>query len=187
MQLIFRFIGVPVAACLAACGEFRPPLSTEAVVSTSGPCGAGSYVRAELYGAIRSTLDWSTNLTCDGMPRPDGQGARLRLSGPAPVGDTQQLALILGMPGLVRGAIADELQTNVTLIAEDQGLFFSTTDAANCWTDIVEHAARDGSRDTYRVSGVLYCVAPLPEVNGSKSITLGDLKFAGTLTWKIPE
>lgn len=136
---------------------------------------------------MRGSLVWSTDLSCAGMPRPGGQGARLRLSGPAPVDETQQLALILGLPDLERGATGREIQTNVTLIAEEQGLFFSTTDAANCWTDITEQTALGSAADTYRIAGVLYCVAPLPEVNGSKNITLGDLEFSSILNWKQPE
>lgn len=157
------------------------------MASASGACGAGSYVRAELYGAVRGTLSWNAELSCEGMPRPDGQGARLRLSGPAPADGAQQLALILGLPDLKRGTAGNEIQTNVTLIAEEQGLFFSTTDAANCWSDITEQTALAGNDDTYRIVGMLYCVAPLPEVNGSKNITLGELEFASILNWKRPE
>lgn len=172
---------------LAACGDPPKSQAEDSVAGVTGACGADRYVRAELYGAIRGSLDWSTQLACEGMPRPNGQGARLRLSGPAPGNATQQLALIMGLPDLRRGMTGDELRTNVTLIAEEQGLFFSTTDAASCWTDINEHAAVSSGADGYRISGVLYCVAPLPEVNGSKSINLGELEFAGTMNWKKPE
>ena len=173
------------AALVVSCGESvpEPPVGG----ADARLCGPGSYVHAELYGALGGALDWRANLACEGMPRPAGQGARLRLSGPAPGDEDQQLALILGIRGLERGATGDGLQTHVTLIAEDQGLFFSTTDAASCWTDIAGHAAIDGSMDAYQISGVLYCVAPLPEVNGSKSVTLGELEFAATLNWKARE
>lgn len=187
MQLNLLFCCVATAALVVSCGESVPESSAGANAPDARSCGPGSYVTAELYGALSGSLDWRANLACEGMPRPAGQGARLRLSGPAPVDEDQQLALILGIRGLKRGATGDGLQTHVTLIAEDQGLFFSTTDAANCWSDIAEHAAIDGSVDAFRISGVLYCVAALPEINGSKSITLGELAFATTLNWKAPE
>lgn len=186
MQLSFIIYCAAATALVASCGESSPerPIVVSAAVST--PCGTGSYLTADLYGAIRSSLDWRSDLTCQGMQRPAGRGARLRLSGAATIGDGQQLALILGMPTLERGAIGEGFQTNVTLIAEDQGLFFSTTDTANCWTDIAEHAAIEAGGETYRISGVLYCVSPLPEVNGNKNVTLSDLKFASRLNWKKP-
>jgi len=187
LQLIFRKLCVAGGVLLVACDGSPPSPPEDSAAGVSGSCGPQSYVRAELYGAVRGALVWSADLACEGMPRPGGQGARLRLSGPAPADGAQQLALILGLPDLERGATGREIQTNVTLIAEEQGLFFSTTDAANCWTDITEQAALEGDADTYRVTGVLYCVAPLPEVNGNKNITLGDLEFSSTLNWKLPE
>ena len=176
-----------MAALVVSCGESVPERPAAISAAETSTCAPGSYVTAELHGALNGSLEWRDNLACQSMPRPAGQGARLRLSGPAPTDEDQQLALILGIRGLERSATGDGLQTHVTLIAEDQGLFFSTTDAANCWSDIAEHAAIEGGTDTFRISGVLYCVAPLPEINGSKSITLSELKFATTLSWKAPE
>jgi hypothetical protein len=66
--------------------------------------------------------------------------------------------------------------------------FFGTQDTENCWADI---ASQDpiGSEDSveYRISGVLYCVAPLAELNGSFSISFTDIRFTGRLSWETPK
>jgi len=40
---------------------------------------------------------------------------------------------------------------------------------------------------TYRIGGVLYCVAPLADLNGNASISFADLKFTGRLDWQLAE
>jgi hypothetical protein len=116
------------------------------------------------------------------MPRPTSKGARLRFAGLT--SENEPLALIFGIPDLHPGATGVELPTNVTLIAENQGRFFSTPDTSSCWTDVLSQGLLDGSSVRYGITGVLYCVAALAEVNGNSSITLGDLKFAGILDWQ---
>ena len=78
--------------------------------------------------------------------------------------------------------------TNVTVIEEDAGRFFSSRDTTTCWTDIDRQEkappGSDGSRqDEYLISGVLYCVAPLAELHGNTSLRFSDLRFVGRLNW----
>ncbi len=153
-------------------------------------CVPDGKLMTEIYGGIRASLDWRPgNLNCEGMPRPNGAGARLRFSGPAMIGDAKrQLAFILGLPDLQRGLTGDELPTNVTVIEEDAGRFFSSRDTTTCWTDIDRQEkappGSDGSRqDEYLISGVLYCVAPLAELHGNASLRFSDLRFVGRLNW----
>jgi len=35
----------------------------------------------------------------------------------------------------------------------------------------------------YSISGLIYCVAPIAELNGAASVTLSDLQFTGQLRW----
>ena len=114
------------------------------------------------------------------MPRPEGAGSRLRFAGPA--GDLS-IAIIIAMPDLERGAAARELGSNVTVIEEGGGRFFSTAGLGNCWTDVHEQRPADDGSDGYFVTGTLYCIAPLAEVNGDSSITVRELEFGGYLDW----
>ncbi|MGH8223930.1 MAG: hypothetical protein ACREQZ_13255, partial [Woeseiaceae bacterium] len=62
----------------------------------------------------------------------------------------------------------------------------ATGDAPSCWSDIERQDAVAGA-NRYRVAGVLYCVAPLAELNGTSSIRLSELRFDGLLDWSNPE
>lgn len=114
------------------------------------------------------------------MPRPDGDGARLRFAGGL---SDRQIAFIIALPGLRRGVMSKELPTTVTLIEEGGGRFFSTVDQDLCWTDILELEADDRSEENYRISGRLYCVAPLTQVNGESDVLIPELEFRGQLDW----
>jgi len=120
--------------------------------------------------------------------RANGAGARLRFAGPSGTTDgKRQLAFILGLPGLVEGETPQELPTNVTLMEEGTGRFFGTRDAGNCWTDIETHEQKmPAESSTYSISGTLYCVAPLANLNGNSSISFADVKFTGQLDWQRP-
>ena len=167
---------------MSACNTPNPPVSEE----ISWPCDADGRLTVELYGGIRETLSWQADdLNCDGMPRPNGEGARLRLSGP--LGD-RTVAFILGIPDLKRGDTGSEFPTNVTLIEEGTGRFFSTQDTSGCWTDIDSHVPVGEEKPLdYRISGTLYCISPLAELNGNSSIGFTELQFVSRLRWKQPE
>lgn len=176
-------------ACLAlyvsGCGD--PVLI--AGEQTSG-CGADGALVAEIYGGVRATIDWGVGtLECEGMPRPNGEGARLRFAGQATTANgDRKLAFIFALPDLDPGETARELPTNVTLMEEGSGRFFGTRDADNCWTDIDLHEPlQPAESSTYRIGGVLYCVAPLADLNGSASISFADLRFTGRLDWQLPK
>lgn len=174
-----------LAVSLSACGE-EPTAAASEAPPPSG-CVTGGSLVAELYGGLRASLAWDAAvLECEGMPRPDGKGARLRFAGPGD--DDARLALILGLPELKRGQAARELPTNVTMIEEDAGRFFNNHDLSNCWTDIHEQTqVADSVPEQFRISGILYCVSPLTELNGSSSVTIGELEFEGVVDWREPE
>jgi hypothetical protein len=157
-----------------------------AVVAQEEPvlrCGSDGQLHTELYGALTARLEWNKNdLHCTGMPRPEGRGARLRFAGTVN-GDEQRIAIIIAIPDLERAARGKELKTNVTVIEEGNGRFFSTPDLDNCLTDITALVALDDADERFSIGGVLYCVSPLPEVNGQSSILISELHFLGLIDW----
>ena len=144
----------------------------------------------ELYGGIRTRLDWgASDLKCEGMPRPGGTGARLHFSGTAVLGgERRHIAIIISLPKLKRGQTAKETPANVTIMEQDRGRFFSSSEASYCLSDIEEQTQlAGGGRDRYVISGILYCVAALVELNGSGGVSMTDLTFSGQLDWHAPE
>jgi len=159
------------------------PVSVAAEEEPILHCGNDGQLSTEIYGAITTRLEWNKNdLECSGMPRPNGRGARLRFAG-ITGGEERHIAIIVALPDLVRDARGDEFKSNVTLIEEGQGRFFSTPDIDNCLTDITSLVALDDSGDRYSISGVLYCLSPLPQVNGASSVSIPELRFSGLIDW----
>jgi hypothetical protein len=170
-----------LAACKPAARTATEPAPEESTALMS--CGDAGYLRGRLYGAIPVSLDWSrTDLACEGMPRPSGRGARLRFAGVAS-GDDLQLAIIIAIPDLERDAVGRELASNVTVIEEGGGRFFSTSDLGNCLTDITILEKLDVDADRYSIGGKLYCVSPLAEINGDSSVLIPELAFLGLVDW----
>ena len=152
----------------------------------SGDCGPAGFVQTELFGALAGQIDWdTTQVVCEGMPRPDENGARLRFAGTVDAADTEafELAFIIALPDLRRGETGKELRSTVTVIEEGAGRFFSNADLDTCWTDVLELDAIPDSDSQQSIRGSLYCVAPLVEVNGESDVTLGDFSFRGLLDW----
>ena len=159
------------------------PGATVAEAQASLQCGADGELHTQLYGAIAAQLDWSRNeLECTGMPRPEGRGVRLRFAGTVG-GSDQRVAMIIAIPDLGREALGKEYRSNVTIIEEGNSRFFSTPDLENCLTDITSLDALDDAGDRFSLGGLLYCVSPLPEVNGDSSISIPELRFQGLLDW----
>ena len=118
----------PLPVVAAVTGQARGLLLAGAACSdtpsyASADCISDAGFSVELYGDLRTTLSWdSSELECAGMPRPFGDGARLRFAGPAIVdGVERRLAFIVALPALQRGATAHELAATVTLIEENNG------------------------------------------------------------------
>jgi len=177
---------------LVACQDPQPVAAEAAALAESGDaaCSGDGYLQVELYGSIRASIDWQAGeLSCKGMPRPDEEGARIRLSGPLDTGDgSRTLAFILGMPDLKIGETGKELPTNVTLIEEGTGRFFGSRDTGECWTDISsQEPVGDDNGSAYRLEGTLYCASPLAELNGNTSVTFTELIFSGRLNWELPK
>lgn len=174
-----------ILGLLAAC---KPATDTQAAATAPEEeplllCGESGRLSAELYGAVETRIDWNQYvLECTGMPRPEGRGVRLRFAGPAAEGELS-LAIIIAIPDLARDMESGEFSSNVTLIEEGNGRFFSTPDLNNCLTAIDSNEALDDSGDRFSITGKLYCVLPLPEINGGSSVSIPELTFSGLLDW----
>ena len=184
---------------LAGCGEEppeeSPPAAPEAAPEPAAgasflpdasagaqDCGEAGFLQVDLFGALAGEDRWTTEtLRCEGMPRPDGAGARLRFAGPFGA-EAQPVAFIIAVPALTQGEVGAELPSNLTLIAEGQGRFFSTPDLEGCWTDISAQTPL-GPEGLYRIDGQIYCISPIPEVNGAGSVSIDEFSFSGLVDW----
>jgi hypothetical protein len=179
---VAKLLTVAAMAYMAGCGDTPEPTAAPSLLPpppASSSCGEHAYLRTNFYGEFSGPVDWAaSDLECEGMPRPGAAGARLRFAGQA--GDLS-LAIIIAMPDFERGAEARELGSNVTVIEEGGGRFFSTSGIGGCWTDVLEQ--RQTGEDLDFVAGRLYCIAPLAEVNGDSSVTLRELEFGGYIDW----
>lgn len=203
-QYVSRMTGATALLWIltTACrGPVAPAAVETAAADTSVPeamgskandlaCGADGRLTVELYGSISASIDWRSDaLACAGMPRPENEGARVRMSGPLATGDeVRTIAFILGLPDLEVGQSGNELPTNVTLIEEGTGRFYSTPDTSGCWTDVRSQLPIGADNDQlYRIEGTLYCISPLAELNGSTSVTFTELNFTGRINWEQPK
>ena len=167
----------PLAACEPA-AIVEPPAPT---VAKENSCGEGSGLETDLYGGIETTLRWSgSEMACESMRRPNGEGLRLRLSGDVS-GET--VAFIIALPELQPGQAGVESPSNVTMTVEGSGRFFSTPDLDSCWTDVQSQTPSPGADGQYTLRGTLLCVDPLGELNGDSAITIPRLEFTAVVNW----
>ena len=172
-------------AILAACSDAPQPGASTGLLPAPPPpakgCGDDGYLETSLYGAIEADIDWyEDTLDCEGMRRPDNAGARLRFAGL--VGE-KRLAIIIAIPSLVPNEREVEMPSNVTIIEEGSGRFFSTAGNEICWTDIVDEEPVDDGSNVHLVTGNLYCISPIFEVNGASSVSVDELDFSGIVDW----
>jgi hypothetical protein len=172
---------LPLLLLAGGCNETAP--------AAAASCADDAAFSVELYGDMRTNLNWAgAELECDGMPRPFGDGARLRFAGPAGTADaSHRLAFIVALPALERGAPANELPATVTLMEEGNGRFYSNQDSEVCWSDVTAQEPVAESGDDYVIRGIVYCMAPLPELNGDGSVTLRELRYSGRVSWRSAE
>ena len=190
-------------ALLVACGQDPEPAPTETTdaadadpVAAATPasvlpvpaqqaigCGEHGMLQATLYGALAGDVSWQAQeMFCEGMPRPDNAGARLRFAGTA--GDPAiPIAFIVAIPGLERGVADAELPSVVTVIEEGRGRFFSTPDLSSCWTDVSAQDVIEADSGTFSVDGEIYCISPIPEVQGNTSLSIQEMRFSGFIDW----
>lgn len=167
-----------------ACGG-EPAAGPQASAASANGCADSAELVGALYGSIEADIDWrGSSLACEGMPRPEGAGARLRFAGTLSREDAgQTLAFIIALPDLERGSTATETPAKVTLIQEDSGRFFSNGEIDVCWSDVSRQERIEDER--YAVQGIVYCVSPLAELNGSGGVSFTELRYAGAVDWSV--
>jgi hypothetical protein len=140
------------------------------------------YLRGRLYGSLEESLDWQgSDMLCDGMPRPEGQGIRL-VFGEQESADQAGLVIVIGLADAVLGEAGGELEANVTVVDQINGQFYSTQAEPRCWVRLTNQLRLKGtSTETWRLDGELYCASALAALTGPGSLTLGDITFSGIM------
>jgi hypothetical protein len=183
------FIGLAAVLFVgaAALRQPLPPAVPDNVPATqtpgaAPPCGNAeeAHFSGELFGALAQRVDWrGAALECAGGLRPGGSGARLVFGGRQR--DGERLLFVLGIDAVAGEIDGRERPTNVTVVDESTGRFFSSGGQGRCWTDVEASTPGDSGDASRRIRGVLYCAGALPSLNDLSSVTLGDLTFAGRL------
>jgi len=189
MALIAVLILLATSACsdesaaVQSAAEQSATTRPEAERMTEGGCIESAELVGALYGSLEADIRWRGDaLSCEGMPRPEGAGARMRFAASLEKSEeSQTLAFIIALPELKRGETAKETPARVTLIQENSGRFFSTGEADVCWSDVTRQEQIAGTQ--YAVEGIVYCVSPLAELNGTGGVSFTELRYAGALDW----
>lgn len=137
-----------------------------------------AFLSGTLYGAIDRVIEWrGTDMTCEGGPRPDGDGVRLVFAAPAREG--ARLVFVIAISGAIGELRGAEHPANLTVIDEASGRFFSAGGQERCWTNV---SSVDGDDQQFRIGGEVYCSGSLPSLSDSSSISLRDFRYSGRLT-----
>jgi len=171
---------------------FSNPIEQTSVVPDTGflvhqslnLCGGESdgFLSGRLYSALDERIDWSgADMNCEGMLRPDGDGIRLLFASQKSRGG--KLVFVFGIDGSLEKLKGKERPTNITIIDESDGRFFSTGGHNRCWATIekIETVLNEAAA-AYQINGEVYCTGGLPSLSDNRSVTLGDFRFSGRLT-----
>lgn len=191
--LLMRFslqTGIALLAALAGCEPAAKEMPEEttsspavAVTAEARHCGDDGFLEAQLFGSIERTIDWSARqVDCESMLRPRGEGMRLRFTGLAA---DQEVSFIIAIPDLEQGIDGRELPAVVTLAVEGSGRFFSTANLDTCFTNIEARSGSDETAELYDVSGTLFCVTALGEINGEAAVSIPEIRFQSPISWSV--
>jgi hypothetical protein len=139
---------------------------------------AQGYLNARLSGAINAEINWSKGVACEGSIRPNG-GLRLKFSQPGI--SAHRLALLFGISGIHAGQDGKVLATNVTIMREGNGQFFSTQ-GDKCVVDNLHQRLMPGSptrKRTYAVEAHGFCNQPARALNGDGAVLVTRFDFVG--------
>ncbi|NCF71976.1 MAG: hypothetical protein GWP67_00605 [Gammaproteobacteria bacterium] len=168
---------------LGACGA---PSEAEVEVDAALPppartCGEHGFATASLFGSIEAEIKWSADdMDCENMRRPNGEGVRMRFAGDL---SGERFAIIIALPGLQPGDSGVEVPSNVTATVEGSGRFFSTPNLDSCWTEVSSQSTLADDDGAHSITGTLFCVAPLGEINGDAAISIPEFSFSAIVNW----
>ncbi len=147
--------------------------------------GEEGFLSMRLRGSLDADIEWrEPQLDCTGMPRPDGQGLRLRFSGP--LEGAGELAVVFAAPALGMGVSARGVPVNVTLLDEAGERIYGTQGDGRCVFDEVEQIAlADASLPprSFRVTARGFCTAPARALDGEGAVLLTRFDFSGLVTY----
>jgi hypothetical protein len=186
-----------LALATGACAQSPSgKVATAAPAPAAGCLAAGDgTLQARLRGALVADLDWrNAQMQCAGGMRPDGQGLRVTIAGPLPVGAAPAAASgAAGAPPLLRfifgidlhdaaSGAAQVLPTNLTVIVEGAQQLFATRGDDKCAVETLERtpiAASNGKLDRVQVRG--YCTGPAADLDGSVRVLVPTFAFTAVV------
>ena len=170
-------------ACTACTGG-HDQAPDQAAATTGCLAAGGGYLRAQLRGAVTADLDWSsTDMQCDGSPRPDGHGIRLTFAGRLRDGTRteRQLRFIFGIDerDTASGA-ALAMPTNLTVILEGEKQLFATRGDQHCAVESLERSpVAESNNRRNRVHARGYCLGPATSIAGDARLLVPTFEFTG--------
>ncbi len=142
-------------------------------------------LQVSFSGAFDARLGPPARQSCDGGPRPDGDGLRIAYRSVA-IGGDDQILTILAIPGIVRGQTGTDLPLNVTVVREGKGEFFGARGPGRCTVDIAAHEAA-GEPDFWRLAGQGRCQDELEAIAREGQIRVSDFEFSALVSWEMPD
>jgi hypothetical protein len=139
------------------------------------------YLSVETYGSLASKLDIKGDkLRCIG--KLDAMNSRSRLAffiEPDSAGTN--LVFVIGLEGVDEQVNQPGVPSNLTILDQDNGLFFGTQGVGRCWTDLTLTLLNSHEVPIYRAEGELYCSSAIAQIQGPGSIIISHFHFAGGL------
>ena len=139
------------------------------------------YISVEIYGSLVSKIDLKGDkLRCIG--KLDALNNRSRLAfftGPYSAGIN--LVFVVGLQGVNNQVTQPGVPSNLTVLNQNNGQFFSTQGLGRCWTDLTLIQLNSHEAPAYRAEGELYCSSAIAQIQGPGSITINNFRFAGGL------
>ena len=155
-----NLLGLLIITFLTACEQVNITEQASQPPALDASCRANGMFAARLFGGISVDVEWSSEtLRCKSMAR------------------------IIALPDLRPGQSGKEFASNVTVTIEGSGRFFSSPNMESCWTDVVSEKQPATDEDRYTLTGMLYCVSPLGELNGDSAVSVAELSFASIVNW----
>ncbi len=139
------------------------------------------YLSVEIYGSLVKKLDIKGDkLRCIG--KLDALNSRSRLAffiEPDSAGTN--LVFVVGLEGVDEQVNQPGVPSNLTILDQDNGLFFGTQGVGRCWTDLTLTLLNSHEAPIYRAEGELYCSSAIAQIQGPGSIIISHFHFAGGL------
>ena len=159
------------------------PAASEANVACLA--SGNGFLRARLNGAITHKIDWGNAGTlCEGMPRPEGGGLRLKFSRPAGKG-ADRLVIVFGIARIGENESGKTLPANLTVIVEGKTQIFGTQGDDKCLVDRLrsQPLADQNHTRVYRIEAHGFCIQPARALVGKGAILMSTFDFAGQVSF----